>query len=190
MIDLRIPSVLSTVFKQTDPEAIFTELLPVLGGLLQCDRIFLYLRHPDSRMGRTPFCWRQSETIPEIYDQQWFLEDPVQFELRDPLFTAALDGQPSIFVEDIETAESAILNREFEREQFGHRALVHAHLYNNQNLWGILEPSMFDQPRTWTELDRVLIDYTVAQCEPLAVSYVTANHGVSPSRHSNMASQQ
>lgn len=116
MTNFQIPSVLSSLFNQSNnAETVFPELLPILGRLLQCDRIFLYLRHPTSRLGRTPFCWRQSEAIPKIYDEQWSLEDPEQLEQRDPLFAAALDGQPSIFVEDVETAEPTVLNREFER---------------------------------------------------------------------------
>jgi GAF domain-containing protein len=153
--------------------------MQLLGGLLQCDRIFFYLRHPDSRMGRTPFCWRQSEAIleiPEIYDDQWSLEDPKQLEQQDPLFAAALNGQPSIFVEDVEEADSTVLNRDYERRHFGHRALVHAHLFDNQKLWGILQPCMFAQPRTWTASDRALINYAVAQSELLAIDYVTRHH--------------
>ncbi|MGB7414642.1 MAG: GAF domain-containing protein [Thermosynechococcaceae cyanobacterium] len=177
MTRFHIPSVLSGIFNQpNDPEAVFSELLPVLGGLLQCNRIFLYLRNPNSRMGRTPFCWRESQEIPEIYNAEWSLEDPEQLEQQDPLFAAALNGQPSIFVEDVEQAEPTVLNRDYERQYFGHRALAHAHLFDNQQLWGILQPCMFDQPRTWTASDQAFINYAVAQSELLAVTYVMAHH--------------
>ncbi|MEO0374394.1 MAG: GAF domain-containing protein [Cyanobacteria bacterium P01_A01_bin.17] len=180
MTRFHIPSVLSQVFNRSDDaETVFSELMPVLGSLLQCDRIFLYLRHPDNRMGCTPFCWQQSEEVPSLpdsYSAQWSLEDPQQLEQKDPLFAAALTGKPSIFIEDIEAAANDIINKELEHQQFGHRALAHAHLSHDHQLWGILEPCMFDQPRTWTAFDQALINYTVAQSELLAVNYVKEHH--------------
>ena len=91
------------------------------------------------------------------------------------MFAAALRAENSIFVEDIETASPSILNREFERTNLGHRALVHAHLRQDGLLWGILQPAVFGQLRVWTEDDRLLIEQVVEKLTPIVVGYVKAN---------------
>ncbi|MEG4573247.1 hypothetical protein QUA56_11210 [Microcoleus sp. N3A4] len=44
------------------------------------------------------------------------------------MFAAALRSEPSIFVEDVETVNPEFVNKDFEAKEFGHRALIHAHL--------------------------------------------------------------
>ncbi|WP_346290222.1 GAF domain-containing protein [Sphaerothrix gracilis] len=166
------PQLESLLDSQQEPKELFPELLPVLGNLLACDRCFLYLRHPVSRLGQVPFCWRRSADIPDVTDNEWKAEDPAQLEQQDPLFAAALQGDTSIFVADVETADPSVLNLEFERQHFGHRALVHAHLTADNQLWGILQPCNFERPRPWQELDKAVIVRTVQKITPLAVKYV------------------
>lgn len=150
---------------------IFESALPALGERLGCDRIFLYLRSPQLHRGRVPFCWRRHEDIPLIHDPDWNTE-PRSLPNHDPMFAAALRAEPSIFVEDIETASPSVVNREFERQTFGHRALIHAHLCQQQRLWGILQPSCFGRPHPWQPADRALIRRTVGWMTPLAVEYM------------------
>ncbi|PSN16642.1 GAF domain-containing protein [filamentous cyanobacterium CCT1] len=154
---------------------VMTEILAVLGQQLQCDRVFLYLRSPDFQVGRVPVCWRKQESIPIVYDPTWKLEAS-DLPKADPMFAAALNTQPSIFVEDVETAGPEVLNREFERQTFGHRALIHAHLCLEQKLWGILQACVFDRPRDWSQGDRQLIEQAVAWLTPVAMTYVEAHH--------------
>lgn len=155
------------------PDAVFAALLPELGGVLACDRIFLYLRDPQTTMGKVPYCWRRSEEYPEILDPDW-KKEPESLPQEDPLFAAALRTEPSIFVEDVETANPSILNKEFEHKEFGHRALIHAHLCDNNLLWGVLQPCVFGQPRVWTDFDRFVINKVTEKIAPLAVAFVKA----------------
>ena len=150
-------------------------ILPYLGQQLRCDRVFLYLRHPDSGLGRVPFCWRRSDEIPVVYDPQWKPE-PEDLGSEDPMFAAALALQPSLFIDDVETADPQTLNREFEAENFGHRALVHAHLGLDRQLWGVLQPCTFGRPHPWTAADRQLIHRAVAWFTPLTIDYVLQHH--------------
>ncbi len=161
------------------------DLLATLGQRLQCDRVFLYLRCPDSQLGRVPFCWRSRSSVPQIYDLEWKPE-PSSLADEDPMFAAALKAQPSIFVEDVETASPRVLNRDFERATFGHRALIHAHLCSGQKLWGILQACVFGAPREWSQSDRYLIEQAVTGLTPLALEYVQAHHpkAQSPSNNS------
>lgn len=73
---------------------------------------------------------------------------------KDPLMAIAFRTPEAVFVEDIETAGAEVLNLDYEREGFGHRALIHAPIYYDGELYGILEPCVFGQPRAWTERDR------------------------------------
>lgn len=152
-------------------EATLTDEVRTVGSQLQCDRCFLYLRFPETGMGRVPFCWRRDDSIPLIYDANWKPE-PSSLPEEDPMFAAALQTKPAIFVEDVETAPANVLNRAFERENFGHRALVHAHLVQEQQLWGVLQPCVFGRPRPWSQGDRTFIQQAVERITPLAVAYV------------------
>ena len=153
------------------PESIFSQLLPLLVKYLQCDRCFLYLRHPPTKMGKVSHCWRRSPEVPELLDVDWKRE-PESLPQIDPLFAAALQAKPSIFVEDIETANSEVVNREFEQKTFGHRALIHAHLVHDGSLWAILQPCVFNHPRKWTTLERNIMASVEQFLTPFVVLYV------------------
>jgi GAF domain-containing protein len=153
------------------PDALFSKLLPALGEFLQCDRCFLYLHNPQTNLGRVAFCWVRTPDVPTVYNEDWEAQPP-SLPDEDPMFAAALRAEPSIFVEDVETADSQVLNRQFEQENFGHRALIHAHIRQNNQLWGILQPCVFGHPRIWTEYERVVINNLVQKITPFAVSYV------------------
>lgn len=165
----KLPVQLASVFtEQHDPEAVFQALLPAVCDVLKTDRCFLQIRQPTQRRYRI-FCWRRSSEFPDLSTATWQPEEP--WEDDDPMFAAALRAQPSIFVEDIETADPSILNAEFERQSFGHRALVHAHICQNGILYGILQPCIFEHPRVWSEFDRWVIAEVIDQVRPLVVSY-------------------
>lgn len=157
----------------SDPETAFSRILPTLGEVLQCDRCFLYLRNPFTRLGKVPYCWVRNSQFPTVFDEDWKPEPP-NLSGKDPMFAAALRTDPTIFVEDVECASSELVNAAFERDNFGHRALIHAHLCQEGVLWGVLQPCVFDQPRIWTDFDRATIAEIVERITPLAVTYVKA----------------
>ncbi|MBD0268534.1 MAG: GAF domain-containing protein [Cyanobacteria bacterium Co-bin8] len=172
MIFLDAAGFLNPICAKDTPDAVFTALMPVLGERLNCDRTFLYLRSPQHRIGRVPFCWRRSEEIPEVYDPDWKPE-PLSLVEEDPMFAAAVRAKPSIFIEDVETASPDVLNRAFEAKTFGHRALIHAHLCQDGELWGVLQPAIFGRPRVWNQTERALIDEVVTRLTPVAIAYVS-----------------
>lgn len=161
---------------QSDQAAIiFPAVLAFLGAQLQCDRCFLYLRHPATRLGKVPYCWCRHDDIPIVLDNHWKPE-PANLPNEDPMFAAALQCAPSIFVEDVETTNPDILDRTFEQANFGHRALVHAHLCHEGQLWGVLQPCRFNHPRVWTTRDRDLIATATAALLPFAIAYTQAEN--------------
>lgn len=148
---------LMQLFKdETEPDGLFTVLMPVLGEMLICDRCFLYLREPLKGYGKITHCWSRDGRAAEWIGADWLenLDAP-----QDPLMTIALRTPAAVFVEDIETAASDVVDRIYEREKFQHRALVHAPLYQSDALIGILECSVFEMPRVCNESDRQLIAY-------------------------------
>ena len=153
-------------------DAVFSALVPALGDVLNCDRVFLYLRNPETQIGKVPYCWRRNSNYPEVRDAEW-KKEPESLGEEDPLFAAALRAEPSIFVEDVETANPEIVNKNFEAKEFGHRALIHAHLCSDGLLWGVLQPCIFDRPRVWTDFDRQVIAAVTEKISPLAVAFVT-----------------
>jgi len=163
--------VLEQVNLNQSPTAILKQTLPLVGEQLQCDRVFVYLRFPRRHVGRVPFCWRRHQDIPLVYDTDWKPE-PRWLPRQDPMFAAALGGQPSLFIDDIEMADPKQVNRNFERQTFGHRALIHAHLFQKRRLWGVLQPSVFDHPRQWNREDRLLIKRLVSWLTPIAEEFV------------------
>lgn len=166
-----IPESLERVFKsQQEPHELFTALMPTMVEVLGCDRCFLYLRFPETKIGRIAYCWCRTPEFPNVSSEQWERE-PENLASEDPLFAAALRTENSVFVEDVETASPQVLNREFESQNFGHRALIHAHLCQENRLWGILQPCVFNKPRIWSETDRFIIDWVVKKITPLAVDY-------------------
>ena len=156
------------------PDAVFSALLPALVDVLQCDRCFLYLRNPQTHIGKIAYCWRRSPEYPDVTDSDW-KEEPESLAHEDPLWAAAMRTEPSIFVEDVETADPKVVNKAFEQKTFGHRALVHAHIHKDGQLWGILQPCVFGQPREWTTADRSIITSVTEKITPLAVSYVQSS---------------
>lgn len=155
----------------SEPLTIFAQLLPALGEELKCDRIFLYARNPQTQSGKVVYCWRRTLEIPDVDDYEW-KKEPESLPQEDPLFAAALHTKPSVFVEDVETASTDVVNKDFEQKTFGHRALIHAHLCQDYLLWGILQPCIFDKPRVWNESDRLLIAQIEAKITPLVIKCV------------------
>lgn len=88
------------------------------------------------------------------------------------MFRAALAAQPSVFVEDVTEAGPEVLNQEFERTTFGHRALVHAHITEHGQLWGILQPCVFGHPRHWTGAERAFLNAAVPLLLPVVQAYM------------------
>ena len=172
MLDQSLPAVLLKVLENNqEPDVVFSALMPALGEVLQSDRCFLYLRDPITRIGKVSYCWCRSSEFPEIFDADWKPE-PESLAKEDPMFAAALQTEPSIFVEDVETASPEIVNKAFEHKTFGHRALIHAHLCLDGQLWGILQPCVFNQPRVWNDFDRFVISQVTEKITPLAVAYM------------------
>jgi len=154
----------------TPPAETLQNALNLVGPHLRADRCFLYVRNPDQGRGRIAFVWRLDEAVPDPrHDWQ---DDTSNLPKEDPLFRAALAAQPSVYVDDVTEAGPDVLNQEFERRTFGHRALVHAHITNNGQLWGILQPCVFGHPRHWTAAEREYLDAAVPLFLPVVQDYM------------------
>lgn len=169
-----LPAVLENLFtihSESETETLLAALLPTVCDVLKTDRCFLLVRNPDTRMHKN-LCWRREPEYPDTSTAGW--ESEQEWEREDPLFAAALRAEDSIFINDVETADPTILNREFERKYLKHRSFIHAHIRQDGQLWGILQPCLFHQPREWSEADRLLINQLTERLAPIVVQYVKA----------------
>lgn len=148
---------MNTPISKTFAEVTLQKAVEKIGRYLGADRCFLYVRQPDQQRGRTAFQWRRNETIPDTIQPDW-QADTTDLPKEDPLIRAGLNMQPSVYVDDVEKASPNVLNRDFEQRTFGHRALIHAHVQADGQLWGILQPCVFGQPRQWSPNERAYIE--------------------------------
>ncbi len=154
------------------PAVLLNQVVAQVGKALAVDRCFLYVRQPDRQHGRIAFCWRKDDTIPDVIQPDW-QADTTDLPAEDPLFRAAFTMKPSVYVDDVETAGPDVLNRNYEHKTFGHRALVHAHITRDGQLWGILQPAVFGRPRVWTPDDKTQIEAILPLLQPVIAAYVS-----------------
>ncbi|WP_420147574.1 GAF domain-containing protein [Spirosoma sp.] len=155
------------------PSHTLNQIVEYVGLALQADRCFLYVRQPDRGRGRSAFCWRKNQSIPDknTIQPDW-QADTDELPAEDPLIRAGLAIKPSVYVDDVETASPDVLNREFERKTFGHRALIHAHIQKDSKLWGILQPCVFGRVRHWTDEEKKQIETILPLLQPVIAAYV------------------
>ena len=161
-----------TLTRHQSPETALNRVVEQVGRTLNADRCFLYLRQPLLKRGRVAVCWRKNDAIPDALQPDW-REDTDGLPEKDPLFRAAITLKPSVYVDDVETARPDVLNREFEAENFGHRALIHAHVTGEGQLWAVLQPCLFGQPRHWTDDEKTQIEAILPLLQPVIADFVS-----------------
>jgi GAF domain-containing protein len=159
------------------PDDLLADLMPALGEALACDRCVLFLRDPHSGRSRATHAWQCKPEYALAREDKGWREEPPSLVEDDPMFAEALRNPVALFIEDIETADPALVNRDYEREHFQHRALVHAPLYHEGLMYGILEPCVMAAPRVWSAADRELIASVQAKIAPAAAAYVARHRG-------------
>lgn len=173
---IALPSALEKIFsaaQQTKQEldVTFTALMSALCDVWQCDRCFLYLRDPKTAQGRVTHCHSTSPEWEDMTRSDWVEEGDIAS--KDPLMAIAFRTSESIFVEDIETAGTEVVNLPLEQEVYKHRAFIHIPIYDQGQLCGILEPCVFGQPRIWTAGDRAIAPLIQEKLAPLVRQYLT-----------------
>ena len=168
-----ISETISNILAQGESaETTLNRVVEQVGQFLNADRCFLYLRQPLLKRGRVAMCWRKNDTVPDALQPDW-REDTDGLPDIDPLFRAAITLKPSVYVEDVETAGPDVLNREFEAENFGHRALIHAHVTGKGQLWAVLQPCLFGRPRHWTNDEKTQIEAILPRLQPVIATFVS-----------------
>ncbi|MFP6740474.1 MAG: GAF domain-containing protein [Alphaproteobacteria bacterium] len=158
-----------------EPDALLSALMPALGMALDCDRCVLFLRDPHSRMGWAPHRWqRKPEFALTCADAGWKVE-PDGLVDDDPMFELALRDPAALYIEDVLTADQSLVNGPYEVENFGHQALVHAPIYHDGQMYGILEPCVMGRSRDWTPSDRATVAKVQARIGLVSAAFVAAN---------------
>ena len=157
------------------PDALLGDLVRVLGRALGCDRCVLFLRDPHTRRARATHAWQSRPDYALARTDHGWREEPPSLVDDDPMFAEALRNPAALFIEDVTTADAALVNGPYELENFRHRALVHAPLYHHGLMYGILEPCVMTEPRTWSPADRAIIATVQERIAPVAAAYVAQN---------------
>ena len=153
----------------------FRDLMRALCATLSADRCSLFLRNPDTLLSRMTHSWaRKPEFELPPPPQSWKPQSP-SLPDDDPMFAEALVNPEALYIEDVEMAGPDVLNAEFERKFYGHRALVHAPIYCDGKMYGILEPSVFGDPRIWSKSDRTMVKAVQRRLGVLVPKYVSEN---------------
>jgi GAF domain-containing protein len=160
-----LPPAIEAAFELDDAEAVFDAVMPVLCDALSADRCFLYLRDGTTGRGGTVASWSADARGADM--RRPFAPEIDDLFAIDPMMGIASRNPEALFIADVETAGPEILNLEFERD-FGHRALIHAPVYDEGQLIGILEPCTFGDPHPWTEEDRILTAAVQERLGPVA----------------------
>ena len=147
-------------------------LVEVVGKLLDCDRCCLFLRQPATRMSRMTHEWERKPEFALTRDSTDWSAEPASLENDDPMFAEALVNPDALFIDDVRTAEPGLVNAEYEEKHFGHRALVHAPVFHEGGMYGILEPCVFGKPRAWSETDRALVARVQNKAAAMIAAYV------------------
>ncbi len=167
-----IPERIDELLAKNQPsDTTLNQVAEQVGNALKADRCFLYVRQPEQHRGRIALCWCKDDSIPNVIQPDW-QPDTTDLPNEDPLIRAGLSMKPSVYVDDVETAGPDTLNQDFERKTFGHRALIHAHIQRDNQLWGILQPCVFGQPRQWTEDEKTQIEAILPTLQPVIAAYV------------------
>lgn len=152
-------------------DEILGALMPVLSEALSCERCALFLREPETKRISMTHCWYARPEFALELDGKWRRE-PASLAVDDPMFGEALRNPTALFIEDVANADPSLVNIAYELKHFGHSALIHAPLYHEGRLYGILEPCVFGGARRWSDDDRALIAYAQKKIAPLAADYV------------------
>jgi len=124
----KLPVEIEAIFgTDQSSDAVFAALMPALCSVMKCDRCFLYIRNPQTAQGRITHCYSHSPDFPNLVGANWVEEGDIA--AKDPLMAIAFRVPEAVFVDDIETAGAEVVNLPYEREVFGHRALIHAPVY-------------------------------------------------------------
>jgi GAF domain-containing protein len=154
-----------------------TALMPALAKALNCERCVMFLRDPKTHRGRAVHRWAaKPEFALRREDRGWELM-PATLLDDDPMYAEAMTNPEALYIDDIETADPALVNTAYEKEHFGHCGLVHAPVYHQGEMYGVLEPSSMMKPRKWSDADRALVAAVQARIGPVVAAFVKADAG-------------
>ena len=170
---LNLPSLLNTILADTeDLPLFFDNLMYGIADLLKCDRCYLYIRDPQLLTYQIPHCYCIHPEIPNLAGSCKDTESFYRTEI-DPLFAAAMNGEPHIYLEDLEQLFCEDENSVFWRQNYSdQKALIQAHIFIDGELWGFIQAAKYDRSRPWTIFDRNIISGVVDKITPLVTIYV------------------
>lgn len=183
-MDAAIPAELRALFADSpdtdDTDAVFARLVEVYGRIVGADRCVLFLYWPPEGLAAMTHAWQARPHWALASRSRQWRPLPADMAQQDPMYALALVDPRPLYIDDIESADPKLVNRAYESEHFGHRALIHAPLLEvaaGGRLWGVLEPCTMTAPRAWSARDKAITAWVQARALALARRHVEAIHG-------------
>ena len=158
---------------QHSPDQRLASVVEALVRTLWTDRAFIYMRDQVARQVAYTHLHANDPNWRRFSLGRWSRE-PDPETLSEPMLKRAFSDPRAHFIDDIETAPPDVLNKHFERSFFGHRALIHAPLYQGATFYGILETATRHQPRIWSTDEKDLIRWLQPRTAELCQAYLAA----------------
>ena len=169
-----IPDTLSALLGNdaASPDRVLDDFVGAYARAICADRCVLFLYRPERRLCRRTHAWqaRPDWELPRFATGWTTL--PEDLAEQDPLYAMALENPEAMYIDDIESADPALVDAEYERENYGHRSLIHAPLYDRDVMLGVLEPCTIAAPKVWTAADREITRWSQAALLPVIKAYL------------------
>ena len=158
--------------RKATPDETLTALMSAFAKALDCERCIMFLRDPKTDRGRAVHRWHSKPEFALDRPDRGWKPNPPDLAKEDPMYGEALVNPEALYIEDIETAGPSVLDVEYERKYFGHRALVHAPIFHKGELYGVLEPSSMVKPKKWSAADKALVADVQKKLGPIVAAFV------------------
>jgi len=167
-----LPEPIATVLSSPDSaDAKLSALMAAIPEVLDTDRAFLWVRDPDKRRVKFSHGYSSDPNRKAVISKDW-APDVHPRSIPKPLLKRAFASPHAIFIDDIYDQPKEMLNADFQALVYENRALIHAPLYVDGALYGILQTDIFDSPRDWSDQDIALMQKIQEQLATLTVAYL------------------
>jgi len=153
------------------PDEKLSALMTAIPRVMGTDRAFLWVRDPEKNRVKFSHSHSNDPTKRNFISSGWG-PDVHPRSIEKPLLRRAFLSPHAIFIDDIYDQPAEMLNADFQALVFENRALVHAPLYVDGTLYGILQTDVFDGPRDWSDEDIALMRQIQTHLAPLTVAYL------------------
>lgn len=164
-------SILQVIDGPNSADEKLNTLMQTISNVMGTDRAFLWVRDPAKKRAKFSHGYTSDATKLSFKGREWGPDVSPRIVAK-PLMQRAFLSPHAIFIDDIYDQPKEILNADFQALVFENRALVHAPIYVDGDLVGILQTDQFEEPRDWSVEDIALMQSLQAALGPVTAAYI------------------